>query len=169
MLIVLMNMLPYSCDFDDYLYVINSLGEEERKKWRTKFTSRISNASRDNLAALELSFQIMLHDKAYKKMLDKLRNGVDYPMILKYVEPLINTNAIQLFEELMGLDDYEILRKSTTTREQVKLAVAELADIILNRLSKEGIKLAVSYFEKNWRFRSPNLFHIYIKDKIMER
>jgi len=43
---VLSVLFPYTFEFDDYLFIVNSLSEEERKKWRTKILSRARNASR---------------------------------------------------------------------------------------------------------------------------
>ncbi len=165
--IVLTKLLPYTFDFDDYLFTANRREEEERKKWRTKILSRARTASHHyNKEATEFCFKLLEHEKSYRKMIDYIDSYTPYNIILRYFEPMALTDKARLLKAIFDKRDdygwglrYEYAEKDAT-------CFPGLFDIAIKHYSADYLEKAISKAGKDtWHFRL-NRFLVYMNERL---
>jgi hypothetical protein len=163
---VLSVLFPYTFEFADYLFIINKLSEEERKKWRTKILSRATNASRNrNGQAMGFCFKLMNYEKKYHKMIEYIDAYTPYTLILKYFEPMVRTDKNRLLEAIVRKsDDYGYARWMDTQNDSD--CFPELFMLAEKHYFADYLSAVISVQEKNNRYYRPNRFLVYIKERL---
>lgn len=167
---VLSVLFPYTFEFDDYLFIINTLSEEERKKWRTKILARARNASgNSNSPATEFCFKLMNYEKSYTKMIGYIDAHTPFALILQYFEPMVLAEKDKLLEAIVRKpDDYGFGLYSNAQNDSA--CFPELFATAIKHYSSGYLKTVISNAEKNTRYYySPNRFLVYMKERLNQR
>lgn len=163
---VLNTLLPYTYNFDDFLYIYQRMAEAERKAWRTKMLSRASNASYSNKYARLFRFKLMDYDKNYRKMIDYIDSYTSFRSILEYFEPMALAYKKELLHAIIRKrDDYGFDSNSKESQNDV-LCFPELFGKILHHYPADYLKLAVAQEERSNGYYSLNKFLIYMKEQL---
>ncbi len=163
---VLSVLFPYTFEFDDYLFIINTLSEEERKKWRTKILARARNASgNSNSQAIEFCFKLMNYEKGYTKMIGYIDAHTPFALILQYFEPMALAEKDKLLEAIVRKSDDYVY----TNAQNASACFPELFTIAVKHYSAGYLKSVISNAEKNSRYYSPNRFLVYMKGRLNQR
>jgi hypothetical protein len=164
---VLTALFPYTFEFDDYLLIIKTLSEEERKKWRTKILSRARNAScSHNTPAMEFCFKLMNYEKGYKKMMEYIDSYTPYTLILKYFEPMVQADKTRLLEAIVRKsDDYGFGLYNNSQNDAA--CFPELFTLAVKYYSADYLKAVISNNEKNRYYYRSNRFLVYIKERLI--
>ncbi|MFI5137602.1 MAG: SWIM zinc finger domain-containing protein [Sphingobacteriales bacterium] len=164
---ILSVLFPYTFEFDDYLFIINTLPEEERKKWRTKILARARNASRNrNNPATEFCFKLMNYEKGYKKMIEYIESYTPFSLILQYFEPMVLAEKNKLLEAIVRKSDDYVY----TNVQNDAACFPELFAIAVKHYSAGYLKTVISNAERHSRYYySPNRFLVYMKGRLNQR
>jgi hypothetical protein len=163
---VLSALFPYTFEFDDYLFIIKTLPEEERKKWRTKMLTRARHLSQSrNSRAMEFSFKLMDYEKSYKKMIDYIDSDTPYTLILRYFEPMFGADKTKLLDEIMRKSDHYGYPMYNTQDDSD--CFFELLALAVKHYSADYLKAVIKAAEKRDRyFYRPNRFLIYMTERL---
>jgi hypothetical protein len=146
---VLNRLFPYYYNFDDYLFIINRLPEEERKNWRTKMLSKARNASHSyNKEAMKFTFQLMDHEKQYRKMIDYIDNRTPYTIILEYFEPMALTDKNLLLKAIIDKKSDYGFGLYYEDAEMDAACFPELFDLMLKHYTLEHLNIFIKQTEK---------------------
>jgi hypothetical protein len=156
---VLKELFPQTYDFEDYLFIIARIeDEEERKKWRSKILARARQASHHS-AAMDFSFKLMDYEKKYKKMIEYINEYTSYNLIARYAEKMILTDKngflkgmLHKYDNLYQMEDENIVSDLTL-----------IVDILYKYCTKSEIQLAINHAGRvGWSFK-PNMLIAHIK------
>lgn len=163
---ILSVLFPYTFEFDDYLFIIKTLSEEERKKWRTKILSRARNASRNrNSQAMEFCFKLMNYEKSYKKMIEYIDSYTPYTLILRYFEPMFGADKTKLLQEIVNKSDNSWFIYSDDQDDNASFP--ELLALCVKHYTADYLKAVISAQEKGNRYYyRPNRFLVYMKERL---
>ena len=159
-------LFPYTFDFDEYLVIIKTLAEEEKKSCRTKILSKARNASRNrNSPAIAFCFRLMDYEKGYKKMIDYIGTYTPYSLILSYFEPMFAADKAKLLEAIVRKgDDYY---RPFDSSENIKTCFPGLFELSVKLYSASYLKAVISNAEKNsWGYSGLNQFLRYAKERL---
>jgi hypothetical protein len=156
---VLMELFPQTYNFEDYLFIIARIAdEEETKKWRSKILARARQASH-HPAAMDFSFKLMDYEKKYKKMIEYINEYTSYNLIARYAEKMVLTDKNGLLKAILHKYDslYQIEDETTVSD------LTAIVDISYKHCSKEEIELVINHAGRSgWSFK-PNMLIAYIK------
>ncbi len=160
-------LFPYTFDFDDYIFIIKRLTDEEAKKWRTKIISRASNARRNrNSQANEFIFSLMDYEQSYKKMIGYIDSYTPYATILKYFEPIFQADKTGFMSILLRkTDDSWLYRESD---EKDRECFPELFAIAEKLYTANYLRTVIAQSEKD-RWYSTNHFVRYAKERLADK
>ncbi|MDR3695308.1 hypothetical protein [Mucilaginibacter sp.] len=164
---VLSVLFPYTFEFDDYLFIIKTLSEEEQKKWRTKILARARNAARNrDSSAMEFCFKLMNYEKGYKKMIEYIDSYTPYRLILQYFEPMFGADKTKLLQEIVNKSDDSWFSYGNAQNDAN--CFPELFALSVKHYTADYLKAVVSAQEKNSRyFYRPNRFLVYMKERLI--
>lgn len=168
---VLTMLLPYTFDFDDFLFIYNRMTDEEaKKKWRTKMLTKSKHTYGRNKAAGEFCFKLMDYEKKYKKMIEYIDSYTSYETILRYFEPMALSDKANLLATIIEKSDERIFfMYGNGNNEKDSDCFPDLLNEILKHYQKEYLKLAIKRKESghSW-FKSLNHFTTYMKKQLFE-
>lgn len=160
-------LLPQTFSFNDYLFISNRLGPEEKKKFRTKLLTRARNASRSyHRAATEFCFTLMAHEDKYGKMIEYVDSYAPYDIILKYFEPMAAADKTKLLDALIRKTGSNWLIRPDNADGDGNCfpALFKLAEKIY---SADYLKLVIARLDKDKYFYFPsNRFMQYVKQQL---
>jgi len=161
------DLFPHTYEFDDYLFIMSTLSEEEGKKWRTKMLSRARNASRRrSRPAMEFCFKLADHEQNYRKMLEYIESYTPYSMILRYFESMIRGDKNKFLEVLMRKSDDDWF-VSYASAEDDRRSFPELFAMAEKYYTPGFLLIVIQQAEKQNRlYYRPNLFVTYMKQQL---
>ena len=164
----LKELFPQTFDFDAYIFIINRMEPEEKKKWRTKILSRARNAIRSyNYGALAFCFELMDHEKNYRKMIEYIDSYTPYTVILKYFEPMVATDKSRLLEAITRKSEsnWHLYTDKVGDDDSCFPALFNLAE---KYYSTDYLRMLINQLEKGKTYYyRPNRFIIYIKKRLL--
>lgn len=165
----LKELFPWTFDFDAYLFIINRMEPEEKKKWRTKVLSRARNAiQRYHYDALAFCFELMDHEKNYRKMTEYIDSYTPYAVILKYFEPMAATEKPRLLEAITRKSDSSWHLYTDKVGDDDSCFPA-LFDLTEKYYSADYLRMLIKQLEKGKiHYYRPNRFIKYIKERLGE-
>lgn len=167
---VLASLFPRTYHFEDYLFIYDRIAdEEEKKKWRTKILTKARQAAQSyNYAAAAFCFQLMDHEKGYKKMIGYIHSTTSYSLILPYAEPMILTDKAGFLQALLTKYDsygwtlgYE---KFAADRD----CFLTLMEVVVKHYTASVVKDAISSVKKSRSYFQPNRFVEYLEKNLPE-
>ncbi|WP_259066549.1 SWIM zinc finger family protein [Mucilaginibacter sp. X4EP1] len=165
--ITLKGLFPWTFDFDAYLFITDRMEAEEKKKWRTWALSRARNAIRGyNYGALLFGFELMDHEKNYKKMIDYVDSYTTYAIILKYFEPMAAAGETKLLEAIIRKSDFGW--HLYTDKVDNDSCFQELFNLFEKQYSADYLRMTIRQLEKNKYYYRPNRFIIYLRERLWE-
>jgi len=99
-------LLPYSFELVDFQKIIEGLSsEEEKKKYRAAFLSKVRSKSRGgHIGATTFLFQLFDQEQNYNKILNEINHYTPYSLLLEYFDVLMRHNKEAFLEMLLKLD-----------------------------------------------------------------
>jgi hypothetical protein len=148
-------LFPWTFNFDDYLFISQSLPEEERKKWRTKMLAKAKNTSGTyKKNAVEFYFKLADTEKTYRKMIEYIRYNTPYAIILQYFEPMAMTEKDRFFEAIINKsDDYGWGWKT----DDDSACLPQLYQLFVKHYTADYLKMVIKSTEKNRYFRQNDI------------
>jgi len=165
---ILSVLFPYTFNFDDYLFISDSLAEDERKKWRTKILSRARNASRSvNSPAMAFCFKLANYEKSYKKMIEYINSYTPYTLILEYFEPMFGADKTKLLETIINKsDDYGFGLYVSAQNDSD--CFSDLFTLSVKHYGADYLRAVIKSAEKNNRYYyRPSRFLVYMKERLI--
>ncbi len=164
---VMTQLLPYTFDFDEYLFVTGPMDEEEKKKFRVKVLTNARHTESNNTAAAWFSFLLMDYEKKYKKMIDYITRFTPYPAIYKYFERMHTADKEGLLKAIIRKSDRDSYTQSEKEREE-NLCFPDLFALLLKYYSPDYLKTAANSSEKKlgYYYNRENRFMTYIKEQL---
>lgn len=161
-------LLPYTFDFDDYLFLYNHMPEgEEKKKWRTKLITKSKNASSyGRKGAKEFYFRLLNHEKGYKKMIDSINSYTPYGMILRYFEPMAQTDKAKLLKAILDKGDDSFWSFEYEEQKKDAECFPELLAVMEKTYGKQALLTAVKQAESGRFYFRGNRFINYLKKEL---
>jgi hypothetical protein len=161
---VLSALFPYTFQFDDYLFIIDRLPDEEKKKWRTKILARARNAANGrNSNAIEFCFQLMNYEKNYRKLIECIDSHTPFTVILRYFEPMVQGDKTRLLEAILRKSD-DSWFESSANAEKDAACFPELFALVKKHYPANYLTAALKNAEKNkWSYLHFNRFIVYMK------
>jgi len=164
---VLSALFPHTYDFDDYLFIMSTLSEEEGKKWRTKMLSRARNASHGRSRdAMEFCFKLADHEQNYQKMLEYINAYTPFKLVLKYFESMIRGDKNRLLEVLMGKSDDSWFDSDADAERDIDCFPELFALAEKNYNSYLLVKVIQQGEKQNRLYYRPNAFVRYMKERL---
>jgi len=149
---VLAVLFPYTFQLEDFLRISAAMPAEEHKKWRTKMLSRARNASHyHGSPAITFCFELMDQEKSYRKMIDYIESYTPYSLILKYFEPMVQTEKNKLLEKLLSKSDDSIYML-TAAEKNDSACLPELFSLALKYYTADFLKAVIINHFKNQRY-----------------
>lgn len=167
----LMKTLPllvqYTFDFEDYLYVLNKLPEEERKKWRTKILAKARNQPHEfKTEAIKFYFKLAEIDATYKKMIDYISSETPNAVIIQYFEPMFAAEKDKFLLRLLEKSDRNIWNMASTDDPDRDL-LPQLCQLLIKHYGSDYLKLAIIQLGKNpYRYGRDNELVRFIKQQL---
>jgi len=160
---VLAALFPWTFNFDDYLFISQSLPEEERKKWRTKMLTKARNTSGIyKMNAVAFYFKLADTEKTYRKMIEYIRYNTPYPIILQYFEPMAMAEKDRFLKAMLDKsDDYGWGWKS----DDDNACFPELYRLFVKHYTADYLKMAIKSAEKERYFRQNDIIN-YIRKQL---
>jgi len=157
-------LVPFTFDFDDYLFVKERLTGEERKKWQTKMLAKSRGVSSPyKKAATVFFFKLADTEKTYRKMIDYIDSDTPYSIILQYFESMVLTDKNRLLEAILRkTEDYGWNRG----RENDEAYFPELFELFVRYYQADYLKMVISSAEKGRFYFRPNDLIVYIKQQL---
>ncbi|HEY4322329.1 MAG TPA: hypothetical protein VGN20_00045 [Mucilaginibacter sp.] len=164
---VLTALFPYSFNFDDYLFIIDRLQPDEKKKWRTKILTRARNAIRSYYREpVEFCFKLVDYEKDYKKMIGYIDSYTPYDIILKYFEPMVSADKTKLLDAIINKSDDDWSPYSSKA-EKEDSCFPELFDITEKYYKADYLRMVIRQQEKNRYYFRPGRFFVYMKERLI--
>jgi len=160
-------LLPYTLNFDDYLFTIGRLDAEEAKKFRTKMLTKARSLMRDRKdGGAEFVFRLFDHEKNYRKLIESIESGTPYSVMLKYFEPMVSADKIRLIEAIAK--KREDSSYSYSRRAADDPCFPELYAAVLKYYKPDFLKLLIKENEKPSGYYNPGLnsFMAYMKEQL---
>lgn len=164
---VIEKLLPYTFDFDDYLFLSERKPEsEEKKKWRTKLLTRARNASSYGHASSELFyFRLLNHEKRHKKMIEAIRSETPFKVLVDYFEPMAAADKQGLLRSILTKhEDYGWTYRSESKNEDEPY-FPQLAALLKKTYGEQMVKLAIKQSATNQIYHRESKFISYLKDQ----
>jgi hypothetical protein len=163
---VLKQLLPYTYNFDDYLYIFTRMQDEaEKKKWHTKILFRARNASRNySNAAMEFCFRLADHEKKYTKMIEFIDGYTRYNLILAYFEPMVLTDKARLLKALLYKSDEYGWGLNNEAREKDAEVFPDLYEKMLKHYTSDYLRAAVKQTGNQYYYNRSGSFLNYMKE-----
>jgi hypothetical protein len=164
--IMLPVLVPFTFEFDDYLFVKERLTGEERKKWQAKMLAKSRNVSSPyKKAATVFFFKLADTEKTYRKMIDYIDSDTPYSIILQYFESMVLTDKNRLLEAILRkTEDYGWNQR----RENDEAYFPELFKLFVKYYQADYLKMVISSAEKGRLYFRPNNLIVYIKQQLSE-
>lgn len=164
---VMAQLLPYSFNFDDYLFISERMPEdEEKKKWRTMLITKARNASSyGQPAADDFYFRLLAHEQNYKKMLTSINSYTPYRLLLDYFEPMALTDKNALLKAFIvkgGQDKWSYLDDEEEEENEEQYFPA-LLDKLVKTYGKPTLLLAIKQAETSRYYYQPGRFITFLK------
>lgn len=158
-------LLPYTFDFDDYLFLYNRMPEgEEKQKWRTKLITKAKNASSYGRNASKLFyFRLLDHEKSYKKMIASINSSTPYQVICAYYEPMALTDKNALLIAILEKGDESIWGYLPEQAEKEQQCFPELLAALEKTFGRLTLQAAVKKAESGRFYFRSNRFLTYLK------
>lgn len=156
---ILMDLFPVTYDFDDYLFVMDKLkNEEEKKKWRSKLLSRARHTT-NNPDAVNFVFKLADAEKSYKKMIGYINEYVGYSLIVEYAEKMILSDKQGFLQALFRkVDNWYSMDEDDAVD-----VIPVLFDILKKHYSMSEIEAYIKAVRSEWMYGS-NLLITYITE-----
>jgi hypothetical protein len=164
---VLLQTVPYTFDFDDYLIAIKYLPDEQKQK---SFRGHLISSARNHHHPTgsknhEFLFRITDYEKKYKKMIDYIHDRTPYSLITKYFEPMFLTDKAALLEAMLRKRDYEGWLYTKEQDESDKQRFAELNELFRKHYTEPYLKLILKHAQKEW-YHGLNSFMRFVERNI---
>lgn len=162
-------LLPFTFDFDDYLFLYNRMEEgEAKRKWRTKIVTKSRNASSyRNNGAKEFYFRLLNHEKAYKKMIDSISSYTPCSIILEYAEPMLLTDKQRLLKALFDKSDDSYWGFSQEEREEEKRVFPDLQAALLKHFLPRHLLMAIQQAQAGRFYFRGNRLLTHLKEHLV--
>ena len=158
-------LLPFTFDFDDYLFLYNRMPEsEEKKKWRTKLINKAKNAgSYGRNGAKDFYFRLLDHEKSYKKMISSINSYTPYRLIVDYFEPMAATDKMALLKATIDKGDDYGWDYSQDKEEDEQQVFSALLEAMIKTYDKIQVLAAVKSAESGRFYYRGSRFIDYLK------
>lgn len=158
-------LLPYTLDFDDYLFLYNHMPEsEEKKKWRTRIINKAKNAfSYREDGPKDFYFRLLDHEKSYKKMIGAINSYTPYRLIVEYYEPMALTDKTALLRAIIDKSDSYSWRYLDDKEENDEHYFPALLAALVKTYGKQMLLVAVKGAEAGRFYYRPSEFIAFLK------
>ncbi|MES2704399.1 MAG: hypothetical protein V4649_17295 [Bacteroidota bacterium] len=163
---ILTTLFPETFQFDDYLFITNSMSEDEKKKWRTKMLTRARHIVTHDAKARDFCYRLMDHEKNYRKMIDYIETSTPYRTILAYFEPMALTGKKLLLEAVIRKrDDYYFGTMSKSTEQDIA-CFPELYELTKKHYSETYLRMLVDKDKSQPAYYRTNRFLKYMEEQL---
>ncbi|NTS39850.1 hypothetical protein HRG84_02950 [Flavisolibacter sp. BT320] len=165
---IIEKLLPYTFDFDDYLFLSKrKTDDEEKKKWRTKLITRAKNATAYGRTGSEqFYFRLLNHEKRHKKMVEAIRAETPVKTIIDYFEPMAAADKQGLLRAILNKQDAYGWAYGLEPKHDDETYFPQLATLMRKTYGDQMLKLAIAQAGKNqFYYREPK-FNSYLKENI---
>lgn len=165
---ILSELLPYTFDFDDFMYIFNRMPvEEERKKWRNKIFTKARDAARNHHpAAIQFRFKLLDYERKYSKMIECIDQSTPISIILTYFDPMVRIDQSGFLEKILKKGNRSGWSLEIEDIENDEKLFPELLSKLLTHYGEQVIILAVKQIEKNRFYYGGNHFVAFIKETL---
>ena len=166
---VIAQLLPFTFNFDDYLFFYNRMPEgEEKKKWRTRLLSKAKNAGSYGRGSAQLfHFRLLAYEKSYKKMIDSIDSATPYSLILTYLGPMAATDSTKLLKVILDKYDKDVWNLSVTEKDAEE-ETFPLLQQALEKLYGTQTLVAALKNQRNNRYMHKNRLVSYLTMKLIK-
>ena len=160
-------LLPFTFDFDDYLFVSERLPGDERKKWRTKMLTRSRNIAYPHKKnGVTFYFKLMESEKNYRKMIEYIDSYTPYGIIQQYFERMVQADKTKLLEVMLRKSDDYGWGMKYEDKEKDAACFPELFSLFEKHYTRDYLKLVISSAEKGRFYYQTNHFIGYLKKQL---
>lgn len=166
---VLKELLPYSFEYDEFVFVISKFSDEqELKKWRIKMITNAKHALRDyNKDAVDFLFNLYHSESNHKKIIEIISEYTPLELVLKYIETLLQVDDLGTLYALLKRDNsYGWLRNKGFFESDI-LQYPDLLKAILKRFTPQFIMsfIKTKQVGEYWYFQKDSFFD-YMQERI---
>jgi len=163
---VLSQLLPFTFNFDDFLYIYDRMKNvEEKKKWRTKILTKARSASnRYDTVAAEFSFKLMDYEKKYSKMIDYINSDTPYHLILQFFDPMVLTDKTSLLKAIIDKSEGHFISADDEKEKQI---FPQLLSLLLKHFNPDYLERVISQETKRKYYYTPNNFIRYMQANLI--
>ena len=164
---VMSELFPFTFDFDAYLFITSRMGEEDKKKFRTKMLSRSRNARYQNAGAFAFGFKLLDYEQKHKKMIEYIDEDAPYTIIYEYFEPMVSADKPGLLKAIIRKSDRDWFIRSEKEKED-DLCFPDLFALMVKHYSAAYLKTTVKPLEKYsaYHYNRLNRFTTYVKEQL---
>lgn len=160
---IMADLLPFTFDFDDYLFLSARMEEgEAKKKWRTKIITKARN-NHYNQAAKSFYFRLLHHEEAYKKMIESINAYTPYTIILSYFDLMFHTDKAKLLKAIIDKGEEYGWGLPADDREKDEAVFPTLADVMVKNYTATYLQEAIRRAEKDRYYFRRSRFLEYLK------
>ncbi|RYZ61561.1 MAG: hypothetical protein EOO14_04710 [Chitinophagaceae bacterium] len=165
---IIEKLLPYTFDFDDYLFLDERKPDtEEKKKWRTKLLSRAKSAASYGRSDSEsFYFRVLSHEKRYKKMVDAIRAETPLKVIVEYFEPMAAADKQGLLRVIINMHENFGWSYGLEQKNDNESYFPQLAALMKKTYGEQMLKLAIIQAGKNRFYVRESKFISYLNETV---
>lgn len=165
---IIEKLLPYTFDFNDYLFLDERKPDtEEKKKWRTKLLSRAKSAASYGRSDSEsFYFRVLSHEKRYKKMVDAIRAETPLKVIVEYFEPMAAADKQGLLRVIINMHENFGWSYGLEQKNDNESYFPQLAALMKKTYGEQMLKLAIIQAGKNRFYVRESKFISYLNETV---
>lgn len=161
---VIADLLPFTFNFDDYLFLYNRMPEGEAKtKWRTKLLNRAKNSADEMNGGLAFYFRLLHYEKNYTKMVGAINAYTPYSIILQYFEPMVQTEPKKLLTVILEKIDNDSWEYEADQHQDEHAVFTALQVAMEKSFGKDALLQAIKQVQKNQFYYRANAFVYFLK------
>lgn len=160
-------LVPFTFDFDDYIFVSERLpAGEERKKWLTKMLARAKSASSPyKKAAAEFYFKLAVFEKTYGRMIGFIDSETPLKLIIEHFGEMALTDKNKLMEAMLRRRNDYGWGVAHEIKAQEALHFPELYKLFEKHYQMDYLKMVIANADKD-RWYKFNDFMAYMKQQL---
>jgi len=166
---VLKELLPYSFEYDEFVFVISKFSDEqELKKWRIKMITNAKHAMRDyNKEAVDFLFKLYHSESRHKKIIELISEYTPLELVLGHIETLLQVDDLGTLYALLKRDNSYGWLRNKGFFESDLLQYPALLKAILKRFTPQFIMsfIKTKKVGEYWYFQKDSFFD-YMQENI---